>query len=88
MVFAKIFFSNIFKHSIFWYSFVDFLSLIQNHYKYPILAQVKSQKIGFKQTLPRKNSENLKHDNYDNETQSLEIQNFLGVFDHGYHIIT
>ena len=35
---------NIFKYGIFWYHFVDLLSLIQNLYKYPIVALVKRSK--------------------------------------------
>ena len=36
--------SNIFKYGIFQYDFVDLLSLIQNLYKYPIVALVKKSK--------------------------------------------
>ena len=51
-------YSNIFKYGLFWYHFVDILSLIQNLYKYSIVALVKKSKIQFKQTLPCKNSKN------------------------------
>ena len=33
--------SNIFKYGIFWNHFVDLLRLIQNLYKYPLVALVK-----------------------------------------------
>ena len=39
--------SNILKCGIFWYDFVDLSPLIQNSYKYPILAPVKKSQNRF-----------------------------------------
>ena len=79
MVLANIKDFNILKFCKFWYHFVDLSSLIQNLYKYPILASQKSHKLDFKKILkidfkkPCQNRKKLKHHNFGIKIKILVI---------------